>query len=69
MKYLGILVGIFFLLGYNHLHAEESPECIEITEKATAMHWDYVNHENNVTLTMSYNMTAKMNKVCRLSKL
>lgn len=66
MKYLTIVATVFMLLGYNHLHADE---CEKLTIKATKVHWDYVNNENNVTLTMSYNITAKMEKVCKLSKI
>lgn len=68
MKYLGIFMGIFLLLGLNHLHADDA-ECEKLTVEATKLHWDYTNSENNVTLTMSYNITAKMEKACRLSKI
>jgi len=57
------VIAVFSLLSYNHCMASE---CDRITEEATKLHWDYVNDENNVTLTMSYNMTAKMNEICRL---
>ena len=64
MRMIFIVVAVFSFLVYNHLHADD---CIRFTDNATKVHWDYVNDDNNVTLTMSYNATAEMNKACRLS--
>lgn len=57
---------IFLLLISTILYSQESIKCIKATEKATSIHWQYL--DGNKTLTQSYNATAYMNKICKLNK-